>query len=197
MDNNASLCHNEIKNERCIMKLRKDTKDMTGQIFGRLTVLNPSSKPNKRGMSWDCQCICGKKTIAYGGHLRAGKRISCGCIAQKNMYMSGVKFLYGTYKSKAKKRNIYFDLTLEEFQILISGNCFFCGSAPYQEIKSQHTGKSRIFYTGIDRVDNTIGYQIDNCVSCCKYCNYAKSDLTMQEFKNHIKRIYQWLLTDF
>ena len=45
-----------------------------GSKFGRLTVTKklPHSK-------WLCVCDCGKSTIAYAGHLRAGMRISCGC----------------------------------------------------------------------------------------------------------------------
>jgi 5-methylcytosine-specific restriction endonuclease McrA len=44
--------------------------------------------------------------------------------------------------------------------------------------------------SGIDRIDNTLGYNIENCVSCCKDCNRAKSDKTLNEFKEWITNLY-------
>jgi hypothetical protein len=35
---------------------------------------------------------------------------------------------------------------------------------------------------GIDRVDNTKGYSVDNCVPCCRRCNVAKADMTPDQF---------------
>lgn len=32
---------------------------------------------------------------------------------------------------------------------------------------------------------------MSNVVSCCKHCNLAKSDMSQQDFLNHIKRIYE------
>ncbi len=29
---------------------------------------------------WDCKCSCGKRTVAYGCHLKSGKMLSCGCL---------------------------------------------------------------------------------------------------------------------
>lgn len=47
-------------------------------------------------------------------------------------------------------------------------------------------------YNGIDRVDNTKGYTIDNVVPCCGICNMAKGKLNQQEFQNWIKRVYKY-----
>jgi hypothetical protein len=35
---------------------------------------------------------------------------------------------------------------------------------------------------GIDRLDSTKGYEVENCVSCCEQCNYMKLDYTQEEF---------------
>jgi hypothetical protein len=48
-------------------------------------------------------------------------------------------------------------------------------------------------YNGIDRVDNTRGYSIDNCVACCKQCNWAKRELPQQEFIDWIHRVSRHL----
>jgi hypothetical protein len=54
-------------------------KDITGQTFGRLIVVEPLySKPN-RGIFWRCRCVCGAETVARGNQLRRGAKISCGC----------------------------------------------------------------------------------------------------------------------
>ena len=43
---------------------------------------------------------------------------------------------------------------------------------------------------GIDRVDSKKKiYSVDNCVSCCKICNRAKSDQTTEEFLQWVERI--------
>ena len=51
------------------------------------------------------------------------------------------------------------------------------------------------YYNGIDRIDNNIGYTIDNSVSCCKYCNFAKNDFLLDEFLLWIKRTKDYFPT--
>lgn len=58
------------------------TIDLSGQVFGRLTVLNRSEKKDgEREAYWDCLCECGKKIRTRGSLLRKGKTKSCGCMA--------------------------------------------------------------------------------------------------------------------
>jgi hypothetical protein len=35
---------------------------------------------------------------------------------------------------------------------------------------------------GIDRVDNTLGYELGNVIPCCSVCNRAKSNLPLDYF---------------
>lgn len=52
--------------------------DLTGQAFGRLTVIGYAGK-----RLWNCVCSCGA-TKAIGGHyLRSGTSRSCGCLARE------------------------------------------------------------------------------------------------------------------
>lgn len=54
-------------------------KDLTGQRFGRLTVLE--FVPNdKRGSYWKCKCDCGKTGIYQGSSLLSKNTQSCGCL---------------------------------------------------------------------------------------------------------------------
>lgn len=45
-------------------------------------------------------------------------------------------------------------------------------------------------YSGIDRVDNSIGYTEGNVVPCCITCNKAKSKQTSEEFLKWVQRVY-------
>lgn len=57
-------------------------KDMTGQVFGRLTVIERAEDrqdKRRRRVCWLCKCQCGKEHIAKGEDLRSGRTTSCGC----------------------------------------------------------------------------------------------------------------------
>lgn len=53
-------------------------KDVTGQRFGRLRVLE-FEEMRKGGAYWRCICDCGNQNISSGGNLRSGSVQSCGC----------------------------------------------------------------------------------------------------------------------
>ena len=61
-------------------KLRGRAKDMTGQIFERLTVLSVVRFPGRPALHWRCRCACGTITVVAGPHLRFGGVKSCGCL---------------------------------------------------------------------------------------------------------------------
>ena len=54
--------------------------DMTGQRFGRLTVVGRSDSQAHRGEAmWECVCECGGRITVRGSRLRQGQVKSCGC----------------------------------------------------------------------------------------------------------------------
>lgn len=53
--------------------------DLTGQKFGRLTVLEKDIERSKNTTYWKCICECGKEFSTRGTSLRDGKTTSCGC----------------------------------------------------------------------------------------------------------------------
>lgn len=79
------------------------------------------------------------------------------------------------YKNSAKTRNLIISITDEEIINICKESCHFCGKEGLN---------------GIDRKDNTKGYILDNCLPCCKICNYMKKDSTYDEFVQHIKNIF-------
>ena len=52
--------------------------DLTGQRYGRLTVLGPAENIGDR-TAWLCRCDCGQDTVVLTRDLRRGRRTSCGC----------------------------------------------------------------------------------------------------------------------
>ena len=52
--------------------------DLTGQRYGKLTVLGPAENINGR-TAWRCRCDCGQETVVRTLHLRSGHTKSCGC----------------------------------------------------------------------------------------------------------------------
>src|SRR4026209_1473793 len=55
--------------------------DMTGQVIGRLTVIERLPRVTRRGgVRWRCRCACGKEIRASGPALRSHHTRSCGCL---------------------------------------------------------------------------------------------------------------------
>ena len=53
-------------------------RDLTGQRFGRLTVIDRAENNGKKVM-WRCRCACGKEIVTRGYNLTSGGSKSCGC----------------------------------------------------------------------------------------------------------------------
>lgn len=53
-------------------------RDLTGQRFGRLTVLADAGRKDGRAV-WLCRCDCGHHTTVRSSNLIQGRATSCGC----------------------------------------------------------------------------------------------------------------------
>lgn len=54
-------------------------KDLSGQHFGKLTVIEDTGERKNRQVVWLCQCECGNTIKVVGQSLRSGHITSCGC----------------------------------------------------------------------------------------------------------------------
>lgn len=97
-------------------------------------------------------------------------------------YKHGSK-AYSRYMHGAKDRGLEFDLSIENFKELTKLPCFYCNR--YEPLRTDTD-----CLNGIDRVDNSEGYNIKNCVPCCGTCNQAKMDEDYLSFVDRIKTIY-------
>lgn len=183
-----------------------------GKRFGMLTILRyiPVDEHEKmfpqlkfHDSYFECLCECGKIVIKNRRNMKAGKTISCGCFKtekmkafyEKNKLSPGeAKFhsLYQDYKNGAQKRNLAFELDMDQFRTLTKGNCFYCGDPPSNAYKATHGNYNGTYiYNGVDRIDNKTGYILDNVVPCCKSCNYMKHTLGYSDFIKKINQIYE------
>lgn len=82
----------------------------------------------------------------------------------------------------AKRRGIVWNITYTEVMELVEKPCVYCGLEANEQI-----------INGIDRIDSSIGYSVENCVPCCSDCNYAKNAKSPELFKEYIRRVYSWM----
>lgn len=160
-------------------------RNLTTQKFGKLLAIKIDGKYNAENL-WFCLCDCGKTCKVKTNNLTSGKTKSCGCL-KKPVGESALNNLFSRYRSNAVSRKMDFLLTKEQLKELTSANCYYCNKLPSQVQKS-HNGE--YVYNGVDRLNNNAGYSLENCVSCCKACNFAKLERSKEEFLEHIKIIY-------
>jgi len=75
-------------------------------------------------------------------------------------------------KQQAKKKGIFWNdnMTISICKNLMESKCFYCGFLSNETLN------------GIDRMDSSSDYKIENCVSCCKICNFIKKCLDPNTF---------------
>lgn len=184
---------------------RSSSSNLTGKRFGSLVVVK--ILPDRRGVGkcifWECLCDCGNTYEVAGASLIKNRANNCGCQTSILQSKSGtlpdnmghINAILAQYKAGATKRNLQFLLEDKDFIILIQSDCHYCGAGLSNTRKAKKrsliTGplNPTFRYNGIDRKDSTLNYTLDNCVSACAECNYAKGKRSYDEFIAHAKRI--------
>lgn len=183
------------------MKLHPNAKDLTGQVFGKLTVIKHVAKPDEvmskeRSIFWLCKCECGNQQVVRSRELTTGDTKSCGCLRTRkysdNPLFKGVGLfghsLYSHIEWSAKKRNIKFDVSKEYLWELFQkqeGKCYYTGDDIFLGVRNQRGGKT----ASLDRLDSSKGYTEDNVVWCHKDINLMKRDKSEQEFYELCQKI--------
>lgn len=175
------------------MDLKKYQKLKPGMKFGKLLLI--LFDKNKR--KWLCKCDCGNETYAHGTDMKSGKHLGCKCsnygpqINRRLPNNLGPKNeIFRRYKSRSKKKKIQFNITFDQFIKMIEQNCFYCGSEPLSKLSKNYV---EYMYNTIDRIDNNKGYTYDNVVTCCHMCNFSKRENSLNEWKNWILQIYNYM----
>lgn len=175
----------------------RNAADLAGQKFGRLTVIEEAGRDRQGAKRWLCQCDCGATVdTVTTARLRGGMSTSCGCkqieavkrIKIRNRIEYGAasaNSLFSSYMGGAKRRGIPWDLSKAEFLNLTRQDCFYCDAEPRQ-VQHPPNCWGPYVYSGVDRVDNDIGYVASNCVPCYTSCNKLKSNVS----RHIIERAY-------
>jgi hypothetical protein len=181
-----------------------------GETFTRWTVVALSSKIILYNRHVICDCSCGTKgKEVRESNLRHKRSQSCGCLGKENSIKtcrlapgeSSYNNFENNYKYGAKVRGYSYSLTKEEFRKLVSSKCHYCGSEgrlynrckyPSKDNSAEWIAQNWIKVNGIDRKDNNIGYEINNCVASCEECNLAKRDHSYNEFNKYIDRLVNY-----
>lgn len=187
-----NLLYNPPKSCGCYEKQINKRKNRIGEKYEKLTIIGQDSV-NRKLITVKCDCGTIKQMSLV--NWRKSTR-SCGCWKATGLWMkpSNIKphgvaarnSLLCGYKQSAKDRSLSFTLTEPQFNKLTKSSCYYCGIEPYRVSKGDN---GNYIYNGIDRVDNDRGYDIDNCVPCCKVCNRAKDIMTQQQFIEWVMRV--------
>jgi hypothetical protein len=153
--------------------------DLTGQRFGRLTVLHRAPANDSRGRSrWRCRCDCGDETIVRCDHL-AGKHgpstVSCGCFGkeQSGRRIAATNLAHG----EAKRSGFSPEYRCWEGMLKRcrggpdDKNFKYYGARGITVCKRWHDYSAFLADMGrkpgpkytIDRINNDKGYEPDNC----------------------------------
>lgn len=172
--------------------------DITGLKFGKLLVLGKTDLRSNTGqIFWKCLCDCGNETRALSTSLKTGNTSSCGCwkILVNNKYDPKISTARRAFKNYRLNGDLIpISISFEKFYELSQLNCYYCNEAPSNLMRSEnrslwHKENGNFIYNGLDRIDSNKNYDIDNIVTCCKYCNKSKCALSIEEFKSHIKNM--------
>jgi hypothetical protein len=161
--------------------------NLSGRRFGRLVAEQAYGKTPSGQMIWNCRCDCGNLKPVHARNLLSGATRSCRCLSRElstqrqtlpnRQSMCNVRL--NEYKWGARRRNLEWDISDEEFFDIIHQKCVYCDSSPTHR------------FNGVDRRDNLKGYVSGNVVPCCKKCNTAKADYTPEEFLAWIAQVYR------
>lgn len=162
-------------------------QDLSGQVFGKLTVLHmvePYINPNgRRLIRYECQCECGNRIFALANTLRSGDVLSCGCSVMSKGEIIVAEWLdthsisYETHKSfedcvSDKGYRLNFDFYIPDEHILIECNGvqhyesidFFGGDVRFVEqqrndsLKAKYAKDNNFRYLVLDCRKNKLKY---------------------------------------
>lgn len=179
-------------------------KDLTGQRFGRLVVIDRYSENSKRGRpQWICRCDCGNEVVLAGEYITNGNTKSCGCLKKespkaRSIDLSGQRF--GRLQVIQKLENSRWlckcdcgNETTTTTNSLRRGETRSCGCL-HKEVVSTTMKKHGKTNTRLHRIWRHIKYRCFN-ESSKAYKNYGGRGITVcDEWVNDFQAFYDWAM---
>jgi hypothetical protein len=193
-----------IKTKKTDTPKQEIQNDIRGQKFNHWYVLpvDPTvviQRSGKRKVYFWCKCDCEgtEPRLLTSNRLKRGDSKSCGCtrstpemrlkqgiIRRQDPERVTLNSLYSECSYGATDRGLIFDVPLVVFAKIVKEPCTYCGRPPSREYLTKYRDGSSysMYVSGIDRINNELGYISGNIVPCCSKCNFMKLDLTLDEF---------------
>lgn len=157
----------------------KSTRELTGQRFHRLVVIECAGKDKKRNVLWKCVCDCGNTVITRGSSLVIGMTKSCGCLLKDSPAKLAA---YAAHGSKVKTHGMSRTPTWSSWNMMMQ-RCFNPnrkefkdygerGIKPCEFIKKTPAnvvaaiGERPGLHLTIDRIGVNGGYTCGQCQEC-------------------------------
>ena len=122
---------------------------------------------------------------------KVGKRIYNKSLNPEQSYLRNI-FNIQRCDANPKHRNIEWELTFEDWTIIIQKDCYFCSSKPVLKEGKMHTRVgTQVPINSIDRIDSNKGYTLNNVRCCCTQCNYMKHRMSDDIFLEQVKKIWR------
>ena len=161
-----------------------------GTSFGKLCVLSEQSSGVTR--KWLCICECGHDVSITYDDLQSVTKIWCSACAKRvneeRLAARAIRYLHNNYTQHARHRGYRFLLTEAEFVELVTAPCSYCGITSGNTYIEPNT-KEAYNYNGVDRIDPAGDYEISNVTTACRDCNFAKQQLTRDQFLALVRRV--------
>lgn len=139
--------------------------DITGQVFGRLTVVCRNGSDKHKKALWLCKCECGEERSIATGSLKSGNTTSCGCLhkedASKRFKKHGYtgSKIYAVWKAMINRCRNPND---KDYHHYGGRGIHVCESWLTFENFLNDMGEP-IGKFELDRIDNSSGYSKSNC----------------------------------
>lgn len=160
--------------------------NLTGQRFGRLTVVSCTKREGKVGLFWECICDCGKipkKAIGTSSLLR-GLTQSCGCLNIQKIKEANTTHKQTKTPTYISWKSMWQRCTDPNHKSYLSYKDF----TPYDRWKTFENFVAdmgeRPENTTLDRIDNTKGYFLENCRWASAFTQQANTKQTIYVLLN-------------
>ena len=144
--------------------------DLTGKVFGKLTVLNKTELKEGGSIVWHCKCSCGKEVNVSSRKLTSGNTKSCGCLRKENVQLNSIRVIQHSLSNKrvnnkSGKTGVCFDSSTGKWLATIGFNgkdYYICRSTDKNKaIEMRKLAEQNVLKPFLDRFINE--EYPDNC----------------------------------
>lgn len=174
--------------------------DLSGKVFGRLTVIKEVKVEDKKGKYWLCTCSCGAEDLLKRGDgMTSGRVQSCGCLASEiqSKRMTEQNILNATHGMT--------DTKIYRVWVNMKARCYDEGSKYYPlyggrgiKVCEEWFNSFESFYAdmgdkpdnlSISRKDTNLGYYKDNCEWATDYVQSREVRKTSKPSSSRFKGV--------